>query len=219
MSYFVPKIYLMLPYDIEVCTDNMADTLSAVAKGATRIELCGRLDLDGITPDPEFILQALAETSIPIHVMIRPRGGDFVYTAEEIAQMEASIDFCKKVGAPGVVLGALTPKGNLDLELIQQLAQRAKPLKVVVHKAIDYTEDPLAEFKCLLTIPEVDLVLTSGGQPTAMAGQAVLRAMIEAAKGQITVMAAGKITHENLSQVDEAIGAKAYHGRLIVGQL
>ncbi len=209
----------MLPYDIEVCTDNMADTLSAVAKGATRIELCGRLDLDGITPDPEFILQALAETQVPIHVMIRPRGGDFVYTAEEIAQMESAIDFCKKAGVAGVVLGALTLQGNLDLELIQRLAQRAKPLKVVVHKAIDYTADPLAEFKRLLTIPEIDLVLTSGGQPTAMGGQAVLRAMIEAAQGKITVMAAGKITQENLSVVDEAIGAKAYHGRLIVGQL
>jgi copper homeostasis protein len=209
----------MKPYEIEVCTDNMPDTLAAAAQGATRIELCARLDLDGTTPDEAFILETQGQLSIPFHVMIRPRGGNFVYTPEEVKEMEASIDFCKKNGVPGVVFGALTAEGVLDIELIRHLAQLSKPLKVVVHKAIDYTPDPLGEFRRLLEVPEVDYVLTSGGQHTALGGQTVLRAMIEAAQGRITVMAAGKITQENLPDIAGIIGASAYHGRLIVGQL
>ncbi len=92
-----------------------------------RIQLCGRLDLDGLTPDEDFIQQALQELAIPIHVMIRPRGGDFVYSVGELAQMEQEIAYCKTQGVPGIVLGGLTPSGELDLENILKLAALAKP--------------------------------------------------------------------------------------------
>ncbi|WP_373550493.1 copper homeostasis protein CutC [Haliscomenobacter sp.] len=204
--------------EIEVCVDTLEAALQAQADGATRIELCGRLDLDGLTPDEDFIQQALQELAIPIHVMIRPRGGDFVYTAEELGQMELEIAYCKAQGVPGVVLGALTSSGELDLENILKLATLAKPeMLVVVHKCIDYTPDPVAAFEHLLAHHNlIDYVLTSGGKPTAREGLPVLRQMVALSKGRIKVMAAGKITKENLEALAAEIGGPAYHGRLIV---
>lgn len=204
--------------EIEVCVDTLEAALVAESHGATRIELCGRLDLDGLTPDEEFIQAALAQLHIPIHVMIRPRGGDFVYTTEEFAQMERDIEYCKSVGVPGVVLGALSADGQLDLEHILQLAAKAKPeMLVVVHKCIDYTPDTAAAFDQLLVHDHlIDYVLTSGGKPTAREGLEVLQNMVKKAQGRIKVMAAGKITKDNLADLSSKIGAPAYHGRLIV---
>lgn len=204
--------------EIEVCVDNLEAALQAQANGATRIELCGRLDLDGITPDDDFIQAALQELNIPIHVMIRPRGGDFVYSTEEVVEMEKAIAYCKEHKVPGVVLGALTPDHQLDLETIVELAKLAKPeMLVVVHKCIDYTPDPLAAFAQLLEHHQwIDYVLTSGGKPTAREGLSVLQQMVVLSQGRIKVMAAGKITKENVGELAGAIGAPAYHGKLIV---
>lgn len=204
--------------EIEVCVDTLEAALVAEANGATRIELCGRLDLDGTTPDEAFIQAALTQLQIPIHVMIRPRGGDFVYSAAEFAEMEQAIDRCKALGVPGVVLGALTEAGTLDLKPILALAARAKPeMLVVVHKCIDFTPDPAAAFDQLLEHDDlIDYVLTSGGKPTAKEGLPVLQYMIEQGRDRIKVMAAGKITKDNLAELSAALGAPAYHGRLIV---
>lgn len=204
--------------EIEVCVDTLEAALIAEANGATRIELCGRLDLDGTTPDEAFIQAALTQLQIPIHVMIRPRGGDFVYSAAEFAEMAQAIDRCKALGVPGVVLGALTEAGTLDLEHILALAARAKPeMLVVVHKCIDFTPDPAAAFDQLLEHDDlIDYVLTSGGKPTAKEGLPVLQYMIEQGRDRIKVMAAGKITKDNLAELSTALGAPAYHGRLIV---
>ena len=207
-----------MDFEIEVCVDTLEAALIAEANGANRIELCGRLDLDGLTPGEDLIQAALEQLHIPIHVMIRPRRGDFVYTQEEFLQMEREIAYCKAKGVPGVVLGALTPEGTLDVEHILALAALAKPeMLVVVHKCIDYTPDPAAAFDQLLEQHQwIDYVLTSGGKPTADEGQEVLRYMVEQGKGRIKVMAAGKITKANLAGLAAVIGAPAYHGRLIV---
>lgn len=204
--------------EIEVCVDTLEAALVAEANGATRIELCGRLDLDGTTPDEAFIQAALTQLQIPIHVMIRPRGGDFVYSAAEFTEMEQAIDRCKALGVPGVVLGALTEAGTLDLGPILALAARAKPeMLVVVHKCIDFTPDPAAAFDQLLEHDDlIDYVLTSGGKATAKEGLPVLQYMIEQGRDRIKVMAAGKITKDNLAELSSALGAPAYHGRLIV---
>lgn len=204
--------------EIEVCVDTLEAALVAEANGATRIELCGRLDLDGTTPDEAFIQAALTQLQIPIHVMIRPRGGDFVYSAAEFTEMEQAIDRCKALGVPGVVLGALTEAGTLDLGSILALAARAKPeMLVVVHKCIDFTPDPAAAFDQLLEHDDlIDYVLTSGGKATAKEGLPVLQYMIEQGRDRIKVMAAGKITKDNLAELSAALGAPAYHGRLIV---
>jgi len=132
--------------------------------------------------------------------------------------MEQAIDRCKALGVPGVVLGALTESGTLDLAHILALAARAKPeMLVVVHKCIDFTPDPAAAFDQLLEHDDlIDYVLTSGGKPTAKEGLPVLQYMINQGRDRIKVMAAGKITKDNLAELSAALGAPAYHGRLIV---
>lgn len=204
---------------IEVCVDSEAQALRAQAQGAGRIELCARLDLDGLTPEPDFIRFALSKLHIPVHIMIRPRGGNFVYSSEELALMRKEILFCKHAGAPGVVFGVLRENGTLDLPVITGLTDLARPMKVVIHKAIDLTPDPVAAVTALRIARAADYVLSSGGAPTAKEGAEVLRRMIAAGGDSITVIAAGKITRDNLQEIQEAIGAKEYHGRLIAGPL
>lgn len=208
-----------MDYMIEVCVDDEKQALSAQAQGAGRIELCARLDLDGLTPDPDFIRFACDTLRIPVHVMVRPRGGDFVYTPEELEVMRREIVFCKNAGVPGVVFGVLREDGQLNLPVISELAALARPMKVVIHKAIDLTPDPVAAVMALRAAKAADYVLSSGGAPTAEQGAGTLRRMIEAGGEEVTVIAAGKITQANLKEMQEMIGAKEYHGRLIVGPL
>ncbi|MFZ4427010.1 MAG: copper homeostasis protein CutC [Saprospiraceae bacterium] len=204
---------------LEACVDDEAQAMRAQAQGAGRIELCSRLDLDGLTPSDAFIRFARAALHIPVHVMIRPRGGDFVYSEEELEAMCAEIAFCKAAGVPGVVFGVLTPDHRLDIPAIVRLADLARPMKVVVHKAIDLTPDPVAAVAALRSAKAADYVLSSGGAPTAQLGADTLRQMIAAGGASVTVIAAGKITDGNLQEMHRLIGAKEYHGRLIVGPL
>lgn len=208
-----------MEYLLEACVDDEIQALNAQRQGANRIELCARLDLDGLTPDEEFIRFALKELHIPVHVMIRPRGGDFVYSEAELEAMRESIAFCKAAGAPGVVFGVLNSDNTLNMPAIEELAALARPMKVVIHKAIDRTPDPVAALEQLLQAGAADYVLTSGGAPTAKEGAAVLRRMVELGGGRITIIAAGKVTRENLDEMRTLLGAREFHGRLIVGPL
>ena len=208
-----------MAYLKEVCVDTREQALRAQAQGADRIELCARLDLDGLTPDTGFIRFALDSLRIPVHVLIRPRGGDFVYTDEEIRQMRKEIDYCKAQGVPGVVFGVLRPDHTLDIPAIAQLTRLASPMKVVIHKAIDRTPDPVEALRSLLGIEGIHSVLTSGGAATALEGAEVLKKMLALASDRIQVMVAGKVTRENLAQVDAQLHAREYHGRLLAGPL
>jgi copper homeostasis protein len=133
--------------------------------------------------------------------------------------MKDSILFCKQIGAQGVVFGILDKNHNLNLDQIQLLAEVASPLEVTIHKAIDLTPDPVASLRTLLSIKNINSVLTSGAAPTAFKGNKVIKEMLKAAKGSINIIAAGKITTDNLAEVHNLIGAHEYHGRRIVGQL
>lgn len=201
----------------EVCVDTRQQALNAQAQGAHRIELCAHLDQDGLTPDIPFIRFALENLHIPVHVMIRPRGGDFVYSEAELNQMKTSIEFCKQAGVPGVVFGALQPDHTLHIPVITTLTQLAKPMKVVIHKAIDYTPDPVAALAQLLEIEGIDSVLTSGGAATALEGQENLKKMLALAGDRLHIMVAGKVTQDNLGVIDELFHAREYHGKLLVG--
>lgn len=201
----------------EVCVDTRQQALNAQAQGAHRIELCAHLDQDGLTPDIPFIRFALENLHIPVHVMIRPRGGDFVYSEAELNQMKASIEFCKQAGVPGVVFGALQSDHTLHIPVITTLTQLAKPMKVVIHKAIDYTPDPVAALAQLLEIEGIDSVLTSGGATTALEGQENLKKMLALAGDRLHIMVAGKVTQDNLGVIDELFHAREYHGKLLVG--
>lgn len=202
----------------EACVENLSQVLQAQKKGADRVELCDRLDLDGTTP-PRELIKAAMETGIPVRVMIRPRGGDFIYTDEELEEMENSILFCREMGVEGVVFGIQKEDGILNYERIQKLAKIASPLKVVVHKAIDSTPDPVDAVRKLLEIREVSSILTSGGMETAFEGKDNLKKMIEIADGQIEIVVAGKVTNDNIEQLHQYLHSSAYHGKRIVGEL
>ncbi len=203
----------------EACVGNLNEAIKAEKQGADRLELCAELHLGGTTPSEELILQAKQRVHIPLRIMIRPRGGDFVYSEEELQEMRASIEFCKTAGVEAVVFGILDKDNRLDLEKISELARLAQPLKVVVHKAIDLTPDPLEAAKALYELEGIDTILTSGGQPTAFEGKEVLQQMIECCGDKIQIMPGGKVSEDNLEQLNDLLGAKAYHGKLIVGSL
>lgn len=203
----------------EACVGDLKESIIAEKKGADRLELCAELHLGGTTPSEELILQAKQQVKIPLRIMIRPRGGNFIYSEAELAEMRNSIEFCKKAGVEAVVFGILKEDNILDLEAISELAALAQPLKVVVHKAIDLTPDPLEAAKELCRIGKIDTILTSGGKPTAFEGKEVLRQMIDSCGKELEIMPAGKVSEENLEELHLLLGAQAYHGKLIVGSL
>lgn len=206
-------------YKIEACVESFNEALAAQQNGADQIELCGRLDLDGITPDRPLIAMCKQELSLGIKVMIRPRGGSFEYNEEEINQMKNDIDYCKNMDVDGVVLGILNGK-KLAIDQIHELAAYAAPLKVTVHKAIDDTDDILVATKKLVSISDnIDTILTSGGARTAVEGLPILKQMLEICGDSIHIMPAGKITNDNLSSLHKELNTTGYHGRKIVGDL
>jgi len=204
---------------LEACVESLEEAILAEKKGAERIELCSRLDLDGLTPDRKLIKQVINHLRIPVKVMIRPRPGDFVYSADELSEMKDSIQFCKEVRAQGVVFGILDKTHNLNLDQIQLLAELASPLEVTIHKVIDLTPDPTTSLTELMPLRNITAVLTSGGAATAMEGKETIKKMLQASKGKINIVAAGKITNKNLAEIHQLIRAHEYHGRRIVGQL
>lgn len=204
---------------LEACVESLEEAVRAEHLGADRIELCSRLDLDGLTPERELIKQVVHKVHIPVKVMIRPRTGDFVYSTDELSAMKDDIQFCKQAGAQGVVFGILDKANHLNLDQIQQLADEASPLEVTIHKAIDLTADPVASLTELMKLRNITAVLTSGGATTALEGKEIIKKMLQTAKGTINIIAAGKITNDNLAEVHHLIGAHQYHGRRIVGQL
>ena len=204
---------------LEACVDSLSQALHAQALGAHRIELCSRLDVGGLSPSREILARALRQLDIPVKVMIRLRAGDFVYSKEELVLLEREILFCMEAGVKEIVLGASLPSGMLDIGAIRRLASVAGPMTITVHKAIDLSPDPLADLDDLRSIPNITHILSSGKQPTALEGSALLREMIRSAGDRFTIIAAGKVTKENLASVHKAIGASEYHGKLIVGQL
>jgi copper homeostasis protein len=204
---------------LEACVDSLPQALLAEAGGAHRIELCSRLDLDGLSPDRDTIEQALRLLKIPVKIMIRPREGDFIFSEEEIREMEREIAWCKNAGVREIVLGASLPSGALDIATLSRLTAAAEPMTVTIHKAIDLSPDPLAGLESLRPIANITHILTSGKQATALEGTPLLREMIRAAGERFVILVAGKVTWENLEEVSKATGAVEFHGKRIVKSL
>jgi copper homeostasis protein len=204
---------------LEACVESFAEALLAEKNGADRIELCSRLDLDGLTPDVELTKNILENISIPVKVMIRPRGGDFVYSNDEIEEMKEEILRFKTLNVQGFVFGILDSDNHLNLRQIDSLSKLSFPLKVTIHKAIDLCDDPVFETKQLVKISYVTSILTSGGTPTAYEGSENIKKMIAVAGDSISIISAGSITKNNLAEIHQRIGGLEYHGRRIVGEL
>ena len=203
----------------EACVDNIQDAINALKKGADRIEFCSNLDEDGLTPSNYDLISLKKSISIPVRIMVRPHSNSFNYNDDDLTQMKETIQFCKNQKFDGVVFGCLDDNNELDLNKIKYLADFAKPLNVIIHKAIDLTSSPVNSLKKLLEINNVNGVLSSGGFETAELGTEVLKKMINISPNEFEIISAGKITNQNFKILHEKIDGKFYHGRKIVGEL
>jgi len=201
---------------LEACVETFEQALAAEKNGATRIELCERLDLGGTTPPFELTEKLLNTLQIRIMAMVRPRGGNFVYSESEYDRMEQEVFKLREMGCYGVVFGLLTPSWEIDVERTKKLADLARPMQVTFHKAFD---DCPNLFRALddLKNTGVDRLLTSGGKATAKEAVETLNQLIEKSDGKPLLIVAGKVTHKNIDELKMLIGnAKEFHGRRIV---
>ena len=195
----------------EKCIGSFLEALEAQKLGAERVELCDNLTEGGTTPSYGTIKMVVEKLNIPAFVIIRPRGGDFYYTPEEIEIMKEDIKICKE----WVVIGALNRDNTINYDAIKDMIDLAKPMSITFHKAIDELENPVTEVKKLANLG-VNRILTSGTKETALEGKNILREMIKEAGEDTIIIVAGKVTKDNLNEISNLIPAKEYHGKKIV---
>ena len=197
---------------IESCCSSVESVRRAIQRGANRIELCRDLDTGGVTPSEEQIMEALEIAGrTPVNVLVRPRDGDFVYSEEGIGAMLESVRLCKKLGVNGVVIGALTPEGKVDIKTIRRLMEEAAPLHVTFHRAFDECDDPSSALEDIIGLG-IERLLTSGHHITAYDGRFALKSLIDQARGRIVVMPGCGITPSNLEEIAKETGATEFHG-------
>ena len=200
----------MVDLFLEACVDSVEAALAAEAGGAGRVELCADLLEGGITPSGGTIQAACEMLRIPVNVIIRPRGGDFCYSDVEFDVMGRNVALAKAAGANGVVIGILNPDGTVDVERTRALVERARPMSVTFHRALDVTRDP---FKALETLIElgIDRVLTSGQEPNVLEGLDLIVELVRAARERIIVMPGAGITERNIHKIVAASGVREVH--------
>lgn len=199
----------------EACIESFTEALIAQKKGANRVELCENLAVGGTTPSYGTVKVCLDKLNIPVFPMIRPRGGNFIYSNEEIEIMKEDIKLFKKLGVKGVVFGILTENNEIDIERTKELVDLARPMEVTFHKAIDELKNPLNYIDILVDIG-VKRILTSGCSKTALDGKDLLNKMIEKSKNKLRIVVAGKVTKDNIKDLQKIIPNDEYHGKLIV---
>lgn len=195
---------------VEICVDSVESAVAAQAGGAHRVELCDNLMEGGTTPSAGAIEVARRLLDIKLHVIIRPRGGDFLYSDTEFEIMKRDIATAKRLGADGVVIGILDANGEIDTKRTAELTQLARPMSVTFHRAFDVCREPFAAVDQLAEIG-VDRILTSGQEATAVEGLEMIAACVQRAAGRITIMACGNLTERNIKRVIGATGAREVH--------
>lgn len=198
---------------LEVCVDSVESAVAAEQGGAHRVELCSSLFDGGVTPSAGLIATVRQTISIGLHTMIRPRGSDFCYSDEEFQIMQRDILMAKQLGADGVVFGILDLDGRVDVSRTRQLVDLAAPLKVTYHRAFDMSFDLFDSLRDLQTMG-VHCVLTSGGKRSATEGADVLKRLVAASSGGISIMAGCGIRDHNVSSLIERTGVRAIHASL-----
>ncbi|MCA0274980.1 MAG: copper homeostasis protein CutC [Proteobacteria bacterium] len=194
---------------LEICVDTSAGLAEAIAEGADRIELCSALSLGGLTPSAGFMAEA-AGCGLPVMAMIRPRAGDFVFSAAELAQMEADIATARSAGLAGVVLGASLPDGQLDLPALRRLKAAAGAMDCTLHRAFDLVPDQAQALEQAVSMG-FSRILTSGGATTAAAGANRIAALMAQAAGRIVIMPGSGISAANAGRF-VAMGVREIHG-------
>ncbi|MFC3076387.1 copper homeostasis protein CutC [Shinella pollutisoli] len=195
---------------IEICVEGIDGFLAAQEAGADRVELCASLVEGGLTPSLATVRAAVKAARIPVHVIVRPRGGDFLYSEAEFATMLEDIRILRGEGVAGVVIGCLTPDGLIDEARTKALVQAARPMAVTCHRAFDMTADAGEALEALVRAG-VDRVLTSGQRDTALEGLAILKRIADQAAGRITVMGCGALDADSIRTVRDAAGLRELH--------
>jgi copper homeostasis protein len=195
--------------DVEVCAYSLESCLNAQNAGAHRVELCGGLGEGGTTPSAGLIEAVREAIRLDLYVMVRPRGGDFVYDDQEMEIMRRDISIARRLGANGVVLGVLRPDGQIDVERTRELVSLAAPLGVTFHRAFDLTPDPFQALEDVISTG-AERILTSGLKPVAIQGADLLAQLAQQARGRIEIMAGSGVSADN-AQALAATGVQALH--------
>jgi copper homeostasis protein len=201
---------------IEAAVESVESAVDAQSDGAGRIELCANLSVGGTTPTADLIAAVLEKTKLPVFVMIRPRGGSFVYSDDEIVTMTRDIASAKSMGVAGIVTGVLTPDADIDVERTRTLVSAAARLPVTFHRALDRTHDLPGALEQLIQLG-VSRVLTSGGAPTALDGASAIAALVAQARGRIGILAGGGVREHNVRDLVAQTGVGEVHARDVRG--
>lgn len=202
-------------FKFEICANSVESCLAAQEGGADRVELCAGIPEGGTTPSyGEIKLARKLLTKTKLHVIIRPRGGDFLYTPLELERMEEDIRICRELGVDGVVFGCLTEEGEIDREVNRRLVELARPMSVTFHRAFDRTADPMKALEDIISLG-CNRILTSGQQPKAIDGINLLAQLEKKLKEYplppIQLLAGSGVNEENIRQIFDATGIHEYH--------
>ncbi len=202
-------------FKFEICANSVESCLAAQEGGADRVELCAGIPEGGTTPSyGEIKLARKLLTKTKLHVIIRPRGGDFLYTPLELERMEEDIRICREFGVDGVVFGCLTEEGEIDKEANRRLVELARPMSVTFHRAFDRTADPMKALEDIISLG-CNRILTSGQQPKAIDGISLLAQLEKKLKEYplppIQLLAGSGVNEENIRQIFDATGIHEYH--------
>jgi len=207
----------MKNHTLEVCVDSVASALAASRGGADRLELCADLVIGGTTPGIPLFREIRKYTDIPIHVLIRPRFGDFCYNEYELNTMCEEVRMFLSEGAKGIAVGILKPDGMLNMEQMETIIKAAKGMSVTLHRAFDVCLDP---FQALKSAKELGIhtILTSGQKGTCIAGWELLKELVEYGKDELEILVAGGINADVIKEIYPLIKARAYHmsGKMII---
>ena len=195
---------------LECCCTDSGEAVEAQAGGAGRIELCEDLPCGGVTPSRDNITKVLSEVAVPVNVLIRARGGDFVYTEEEIEEMVESIRMCKSMGVNGVVIGALKPDGSVDMDAMRRMMEAAEGLSVTFHRAFDECNDPLKALEDIISLG-CNRLLTAGHATNVNDGAPMLKELVDRAAGRIVIMAGSGVRPGNIGQLEISAGLREFH--------
>ncbi len=195
---------------LEICAFNLPAALAAQRAGADRIEFCAAPEEGGVTPSAGLIRAARELLRIPLYPIIRPREGDFLYSAEEFGVMMRDIALCKEIGCDGVVIGMLLADGRVDRPRCARLVETAYPLEVTFHRAFDRAADPFEALETIIGIG-CERILTSGQRPVAMEGAELLRELVRQADGRLVIMPGSGVRSGNVAELAARTGAVEFH--------